>query len=85
MKSKTVVSTDNKTTKRKIERGSKLSHAEEKILRLISLEKTTRQIAEELELSPKTVENHRGNICKRLGITGTSALLKYALRTRQEI
>lgn len=65
--------------------GSKLSPAEENILRLIAMEKTTKQIAEELQLSPKTIENHRGNICKRLGITGTSALLKYAIKMNNQI
>jgi DNA-binding CsgD family transcriptional regulator len=72
-----------KAARRIIQPGSDLTPAEQNILRFISLEMTSREIAAELELSVKTVENHRGNICKRLGITGTSALLKYALKQRQ--
>lgn len=74
--------TAKKSSRRIIQPGTKLSHSEKEILSLIANEKTTRQIAEELGLSPKTVENHRSNICKRLGITGTSALLKYALKMK---
>lgn len=79
---KTIV---KKAARRVLPAGSNLSPAEEQILRLITMEKTTKQIAEELQLSPKTIENHRSNICKRLGITGTSALLKYALKMNKQV
>ncbi len=59
-----------------------LTPAETNILRLISEDKSTKTIATELFLSIKTVENHRSNICKKLGITGNSALLKYAMRLK---
>lgn len=57
-----------------------LTPSELRILKLISQEKSSREIALELHISLKTVENHRSNICKKLGITGNSALLKYALK-----
>jgi DNA-binding NarL/FixJ family response regulator len=57
-----------------------LTQAENRILKLIAEENTSKEIAEKLHVSIKTVENHRGNICKKLGITGNSALLKYALK-----
>jgi DNA-binding NarL/FixJ family response regulator len=41
-----------------------LTKAERAILKLISEEKTTQQIADELHISYKTVENHRNNISK---------------------
>lgn len=61
-----------------------LTSAETKILSLISGGKSSQQIAQELFISIKTVENHRSNICKKLGITGNSALLKYALKYNPE-
>ena len=63
---------------------SPLTNSEKKILNLITDEKNSKQIADELFISIKTVENHRSNICKKLGITGNSALIKYALQTKNE-
>lgn len=57
-----------------------LTQSEKKILKLIGQGKSSKEIAEELFISTKTVENHRSNICKKLNITGNSALLKYALK-----
>lgn len=60
-----------------------LSRTEAKILALIAREKSTRQIADLLYRSEKTIENHRGNICKKLQVSGRNALLKYALAHSQ--
>ena len=60
----------------------KLTHSEKKILSLIAQDKSSKEIAEELFVSVKTIENHRSNICKKLGITGNSALLIYALKNK---
>ena len=59
-----------------------LTTSEKKILKLIASEKNSKQIADELFITIKTVENHRSNICKKLGITGNSALIKYALQLK---
>lgn len=59
---------------------SGLTKTEREILKMIGKGKSSKEIAEELFNSQKTIENHRSNICKKLGITGNSALLKYALR-----
>ena len=59
-----------------------LTPSEKRILILITQDKSSKEIAEELFLSVKTIENHRSNICKKLGITGNSALLKYALKNK---
>jgi len=56
-----------------------LTPAEKNILRLIADQKTTRTIADELFISPKTVEKHRSNICTKLNLHGAYALLKFAL------
>lgn len=60
-----------------------LTPSELKILKLIGEDKSSKEIADELFLSLKTVGNHRNNICKKLGITGNSALVKYALKQKQ--
>ena len=43
-----------------------LSHAELKTLKLVSQNKSTREIAELLFLSEKTIENYRSKICQKL-------------------
>lgn len=56
-----------------------LTPSEKKIMDLIGEGKSSKMIADELFVSIKTIDNHRSNICKKLGITGTAALIKYAL------
>lgn len=57
-----------------------LTESEKKILKLVSDMKTNQEIAKQLSISSKTVKNHRNNICNKLGLTGTHALLKYAIQ-----
>ena len=57
----------------------KLTPSEFKILNLIAAYKTSKVISEELFISPKTVENHRTNISKKLGVSGANGLLKFVL------
>ncbi len=59
-----------------------LTKAERVILKLISEEHTSHQIALQLYVSPKTVENHRNNISKKLHLSGTHSLLKFALSNK---
>ena len=59
-----------------------LSEKEKEILNLISQNKTTKEIAEALFVSYKTIENHRANICKKLNITGCNALLKFIIENK---
>jgi len=59
-----------------------LTNAERAILKHIAEEKTSQQIADELFISPKTVENHRNNISKKLHLSGTHSLLKFALSNK---
>lgn len=60
-----------------------LTKSERRILKLISKNKTTNQIAEELFISPKTVENHRNNISKKLNLHGTHSLIKFAIQNKK--
>jgi len=66
--------------KEKSNTKEELTQSEKRILKLIGQGKSSKEIAEELFISNKTVENHRSNICKKLNISGNSALLKYALK-----
>lgn len=63
----------------------KLTRMEQKIVRLIAEDHTSRDIAGMLFISPKTVENHRSNICKKLNLSGKNALLRYVLEKRDMI
>jgi len=62
-----------------------LTPSERRILRLIAEHRTSKEIAEELCISHRTVENHRHSICHKLGIHGSNALVRYALEHRQEL
>jgi len=56
-----------------------LSPTERRVLELIAEYKTSKDIADELSTSPRTVETHRTNICQKLGLHGRHALMKFAL------
>lgn len=61
-----------------------LTPAEMTVLKLIADHKTSREIAEQLFISPRTVERHRFNICAKLEIHGSNALLKFAIENREK-
>lgn len=62
-----------------------LTASERRILKLIASDRTSKEIADELGLSPRTVENHRSNICAKLDIRGSHALLKFAFENRSKL
>jgi DNA-binding NarL/FixJ family response regulator len=73
-------------TLRKEVRGlDALSPAERRVLRLIALNRSTREIATELFLSPATVETHRKHICAKLDLRGPNKLLQFAIEHRAEL
>jgi DNA-binding NarL/FixJ family response regulator len=61
---------------------SALTPTERKILKLISEDRTSKEIATMLGISVKTVENHRQNICHKLGLRGSHSLLRFAFENR---
>lgn len=63
----------------------RLTPAERKILKSISLGLTSKEIAQQLGVSFRTVENHRANICSKLGLSGTNVLLRFALEHKSEL
>ncbi len=56
-----------------------------KVLRLVSQEKTSQQIADELFISIRTVQRHRENICEKLDLKGSNVLLKFALANKEKL
>ncbi|HSK70519.1 MAG TPA: response regulator transcription factor [Pyrinomonadaceae bacterium] len=62
-----------------------LTKTERRILQLIAEEKTSREIGGILFIHPRTVDNHRTNICQKLDIHGTNALLRFALTHKSEL
>jgi DNA-binding NarL/FixJ family response regulator len=62
-----------------------LTTTERKVLRSISENKTSKEIADELNISYRTVENHRSNICNKLAIHGSHSLLKFAIEHKSEL
>ena len=57
-----------------------LTSREREVLTLIAEGHTSRQIAEKLFISVKTVQGHRAKIVEKLGIHNRAELIKYALR-----
>jgi len=62
-----------------------LTPAERRILRLIAQSKTSKEIADELNLSTRTVENHRFNIGAKLGLRGVHSLVKFAFDNKSAL
>ena len=59
----------------------KLTFSEKKVFELIIQQKTTKEIANMLFLSEKTIESQRASIIRKLGIdSDKNALLKYAVK-----
>jgi DNA-binding NarL/FixJ family response regulator len=57
-----------------------LTPREEEIVKLVAEAHTTKEIAAILHLSEKTVENHRANAMRKLGMRDRVELVRYAIR-----
>ena len=62
-----------------------LSPTEQRILRLIAEDKTSKEIAAALFISPRTVETHRANMSRKLKLHGSLALVKFAVTHKAEL
>src|SRR5256714_9200490 len=62
------------------DRVDPLTPRENEVLKLIAESHTSREIAELLVISEKTVERHRSNILEKLGARDRVALTRYAIR-----
>ena len=59
-----------------------LSDKEKVILKHIGEGKSNKEIAETIHISSKTVQNHRFNICKKLGLSGSYSLTRFVLENK---
>jgi DNA-binding NarL/FixJ family response regulator len=59
--------------------GVSLSDREAEVLRLIAAGYSNKEIAAQLELSVKTIEVHKANAARKLGLKGRIDIVKYAL------
>ena len=55
---------------------------EKNILKLLTENKTSREIANEIFTSIRTVQNHRTNICNKLNLKGYNKLLQFAIQNK---
>lgn len=87
MRGKTYVSTQTAqlglaATERSVpdDRLEKLTPRQREILLLIADGKSTKQIAQALEISVKTVESHRAQLTERLNIHDVAGLVRFAIK-----
>jgi DNA-binding NarL/FixJ family response regulator len=59
--------------------GVSVTERESEVLRLIAAGYSNKEIAAQLELSVKTVEVHKANAARKLGLKGRIDIVKYAL------
>lgn len=65
---------------------SSLTKSEFNTIKLVADNKTSKEIAEKLFVTEKSVENYRGRICKKLGISGGSnSLYKWCIENKDKI
>ncbi|HEV8157384.1 MAG TPA: response regulator transcription factor [Pyrinomonadaceae bacterium] len=62
-----------------------LTPTERRILKLIAEDLTSKEIGEEVFISPRTVEKHRQNICQKLNLQGSHSLFKFAVQHKSEL
>nr|WP_321222366.1 response regulator transcription factor [uncultured Psychroserpens sp.] len=72
-----VIDTKNSTKTKGI-----LTKRQTEILQLIGLGKTSREIADELFIGVHTVDTHRKNMARILGLQGKGELMRYALEKK---
>ena len=74
---KTLLEYGKGTSKR--DQLANLSPRQREVLRMIAEGRTTKQIAQLLEISVKTVETHRSQLMERLDIHDVAGLVRYAI------
>jgi DNA-binding NarL/FixJ family response regulator len=62
-----------------------LTPAERRVIGLVAQGKTSKEIADALFISVRTVDHHRAAIADKLGLTGTNALVKFAVANRSAL
>jgi DNA-binding NarL/FixJ family response regulator len=61
-------------------RSEPITEREREVLRLVAEGLSTKEIAARLDISARTVESHRANLMRKLGLRSVARLTQYALR-----
>ena len=61
---------------------NKFTPAEKLVIKLISENKSNQEIADDLNISIRTVQNHRYNLCQKLNLSGHNRLLQFAIKNK---
>jgi two-component system, NarL family, response regulator NreC len=69
----------NRSSSLRGENKGELSDRENEVLRLIAFGYSNKDIGEQLELSVKTVEAHKANAMRKLGVTSRIDIVRYAI------
>lgn len=64
---------------------SLLTTTELRILSHLADYKTSKEIAQDLYISPRTVDSHRNHICQKLDVHGSHALMRFALAHKEQL
>lgn len=64
---------------------ARLTVTERRILQRIATGMTSREIAAQCGISPRTVDSHRAHICEKLGLSGSNRLLQFAFEHRDAL
>jgi DNA-binding NarL/FixJ family response regulator len=64
---------------------NQLTATERRVLNRIAHGKTSREIAAECGISPRTVDSHRSHICEKLNLTGRNRLIHFAIEHRDAL
>lgn len=62
-----------------------LTATERRVLRLVAENRTSKEIGRALFISHRTVETHRRHICEKLELSGSHALLQFAIEHRSQL
>lgn len=60
-----------------------LTKREKEVFELLILNKTTKDIAEKLNISEKTVRNHISNVMQKLGVKGRAVAVVELLKSKE--
>ena len=60
--------------------GPALTEREREVLAWLARGLSSRQVAEELDISVRTVETHRANLMQKLGVKSVALLIQVAIR-----
>jgi DNA-binding NarL/FixJ family response regulator len=80
--SKLIFSNLKKFGKSKIKKKIEFSNQEKRVLELLCHEKTTTEIAEEMELGKRTIESYRKNMLEKTGARNMAGLIIYAMKNK---